>query len=181
MPALGARPIDETQIGFPLRRADALKSAPSQPPSIRPTMLAHHLDQPSLEDLCLRPCGAEAISPRHPPRRDFRAAWPEWRRQDDADQHHLRHRHGERRHVTADGHDIIRDYRAARSLIGLVPQELTIDFFETVWATVKLQPRPLRQGAGPRLYREGAARPFAVGPQGQPDQDAFGRHEAPAR
>src|SRR3954467_5535308 len=38
--------------------------------------------------------------------------------------------------VTADGHDIIRDYRAARSLIGLVPQELTTDAFETVWATV---------------------------------------------
>jgi ABC-2 type transport system ATP-binding protein len=38
--------------------------------------------------------------------------------------------------VTVDGHDIIRDYRAARSLIGLVPQELTTDAFETVWATV---------------------------------------------
>src|ERR1700750_2172764 len=38
--------------------------------------------------------------------------------------------------VTADGHDIIRDYRAARSIIGLVPQELSTDAFETVWATV---------------------------------------------
>jgi ABC-2 type transport system ATP-binding protein len=38
--------------------------------------------------------------------------------------------------VTVDGHDIARDYRAARSLIGLVPQELTTDAFETVWATV---------------------------------------------
>ena len=38
--------------------------------------------------------------------------------------------------VTVDGHDIIRDYRAARSNIGLVPQELTTDMFETVWATV---------------------------------------------
>ena len=37
--------------------------------------------------------------------------------------------------VQADGHDIITDYRAARSLIGLVPQELTTDVFETVWAT----------------------------------------------
>ncbi|WP_118179313.1 ABC transporter ATP-binding protein [Paraburkholderia phosphatilytica] len=34
------------------------------------------------------------------------------------------------------GHDILTDYRAARSLIGLVPQELTTDAFETVWATV---------------------------------------------
>jgi ABC-2 type transport system ATP-binding protein len=38
--------------------------------------------------------------------------------------------------VTADGHDIARDYRAARSKIGLVPQELTTDAYETVWATV---------------------------------------------
>ena len=38
--------------------------------------------------------------------------------------------------VRADGHDIVSDYRAARSLIGLVPQELTTDAFETVWDTV---------------------------------------------
>src|SRR5205807_2099195 len=38
--------------------------------------------------------------------------------------------------VTADGHDIQRDFRAARSIIGLVPQELATDTFETVWATV---------------------------------------------
>jgi ABC-2 type transport system ATP-binding protein len=38
--------------------------------------------------------------------------------------------------VLAGGHDIVADYRAARSLIGLVPQELTTDAFETVWATV---------------------------------------------
>ena len=38
--------------------------------------------------------------------------------------------------VTVDGHDIARDYRAARSLIGLVPQELTTDAFESVWRTV---------------------------------------------
>ena len=37
--------------------------------------------------------------------------------------------------VTVDGHDILRDYRAARALIGLVPQELTTDAFETVWDT----------------------------------------------
>lgn len=39
--------------------------------------------------------------------------------------------------VLADGHDIIRDYRAARSTIGLVPQELTTDVFETVRDTMK--------------------------------------------
>jgi ABC-2 type transport system ATP-binding protein len=38
--------------------------------------------------------------------------------------------------VLADGHDIVREYRAARTIIGLVPQELSTDAFETVWATV---------------------------------------------
>ena len=38
--------------------------------------------------------------------------------------------------VLVDGHDIAADYRAARSLIGLVPQELTTEAFETVWNTV---------------------------------------------
>jgi len=39
--------------------------------------------------------------------------------------------------VLVDGHDSVRDYRAARSKIGLVPQELTSDAFESVWATVR--------------------------------------------
>ena len=39
--------------------------------------------------------------------------------------------------ILADGHDVIRDYRAARSKIGLVPQELTTDAFESVWDTTK--------------------------------------------
>lgn len=39
--------------------------------------------------------------------------------------------------VLADGHDIVRDYRAARASIGLVLQELATDAFETVWATVR--------------------------------------------
>src|ERR1700751_5622310 len=38
--------------------------------------------------------------------------------------------------VTVDGHDIVKDYRAARALIGLVPQELAIGAFEKVRATV---------------------------------------------
>ncbi len=39
--------------------------------------------------------------------------------------------------ILAAGHDVVRDYRAARKAIGLVPQELTTDAFETVWATVR--------------------------------------------
>jgi ABC-2 type transport system ATP-binding protein len=39
--------------------------------------------------------------------------------------------------VLVDGHDIVRDYRAARSEIGLVPQELHTDMFESVWGTVR--------------------------------------------
>ena len=39
--------------------------------------------------------------------------------------------------VTADGHDTVRDYRAARASIGLVPQELHTDSFESVWSTTR--------------------------------------------
>ena len=39
--------------------------------------------------------------------------------------------------VLADGHDVVKDYRAARAKIGLVPQELNTDAFETVWATTR--------------------------------------------
>jgi len=38
--------------------------------------------------------------------------------------------------ILVDGHDIVTEYRATRSLIGLVPQELTTDAFESVWGTV---------------------------------------------
>jgi ABC-2 type transport system ATP-binding protein len=38
--------------------------------------------------------------------------------------------------ILADGHDIVASFRSARSKIGLVPQELSTDMFETVWATV---------------------------------------------
>jgi ABC-2 type transport system ATP-binding protein len=38
--------------------------------------------------------------------------------------------------VSVDGHDIVKDYRAARAMIGLVPQELTSNAFESVWQTV---------------------------------------------
>src|SRR5262244_2552010 len=40
--------------------------------------------------------------------------------------------------VTVDGHDIIRDYRAARTPIGLVPQEIMMAPFESVWASVTM-------------------------------------------
>jgi ABC-2 type transport system ATP-binding protein len=43
--------------------------------------------------------------------------------------------------ITVEGHDAIRDFRAARRLIGLVPQELSVDMFETVLATVKYSRR----------------------------------------
>src|SRR5437868_7980096 len=39
--------------------------------------------------------------------------------------------------VAIDGHDIIAEYRHTRSMIGLVPQELTLPPFETVWSTVR--------------------------------------------
>jgi ABC-2 type transport system ATP-binding protein len=51
--------------------------------------------------------------------------------------------------VTVDGHDHVHDYRAARSMIGLVPQELTTDAFETVWATCSLSRGLFNKTASP--------------------------------
>jgi ABC-2 type transport system ATP-binding protein len=56
------------------------------------------------------------------------------------------------------GHDILADYRKARSLIGLVPQELTTDAFETVWNTVSfsrgLFGKPANPGHIEKVLRE---------------------------
>jgi ABC-2 type transport system ATP-binding protein len=51
--------------------------------------------------------------------------------------------------VLADGHDIIKDYRAVRAKIGLVPQELTSDMFETVWNTVSFSRGLFGKAASP--------------------------------
>jgi ABC-2 type transport system ATP-binding protein len=51
--------------------------------------------------------------------------------------------------VLADGYDIVSDYRHARSQIGLVPQELTTDAFETVWATVSFSRGLFGKGRDP--------------------------------
>ena len=60
--------------------------------------------------------------------------------------------------VTVDGHDIIDDYRAARAMIGLVPQELTTDAFESVWNTVSfsrgLFGKPARPGYIEQLLKD---------------------------
>ena len=63
--------------------------------------------------------------------------------------------------VTADGHDIVRDYRAARSMIGLVPQELSTDAFETVWATVSFS-RGLFGRAPNAAFIEGLLRDLSL-------------------
>jgi ABC-2 type transport system ATP-binding protein len=51
--------------------------------------------------------------------------------------------------ISADGHDIVRDFRAARAKIGLVPQELTTDAFETVWDTVSFSRGLFGKAANP--------------------------------
>ena len=52
--------------------------------------------------------------------------------------------------ILVDGNDIVSQYRAARALIGLVPQELTTDAFETVWATVSFSRGLFGKAPNPR-------------------------------
>jgi ABC-2 type transport system ATP-binding protein len=63
--------------------------------------------------------------------------------------------------VIADGHDIVTDYRAARAMIGLVPQELSTDAFETVWATVSFS-RGLFGRAPNPAFLEGLLRDLSL-------------------
>ncbi|WP_342363377.1 ABC transporter ATP-binding protein [Terrarubrum flagellatum] len=56
--------------------------------------------------------------------------------------------------VTAGGHDIVAGYRKARALIGLVPQELATDTFETVWATVSFSRGLFGKPANPALVEK---------------------------
>ena len=56
--------------------------------------------------------------------------------------------------ITADGHDTVRDYRAARAAIGLVPQELHTDSFETVWDTVNFSRGLFGKAANPALIEK---------------------------
>ena len=56
--------------------------------------------------------------------------------------------------VLVEGHDIVSDFRAARALIGLVPQELTTDAFETVWATVSFSRGLWGKPANPALIKK---------------------------
>jgi len=56
--------------------------------------------------------------------------------------------------VVADGHDIRKDFRAARMKIGLVPQELTTDAFETVWATVSFSRGLFGKPGNPALIEQ---------------------------
>ncbi|MDP9083926.1 MAG: ABC transporter ATP-binding protein [Pseudomonadota bacterium] len=63
--------------------------------------------------------------------------------------------------VTAGGHDIVQDYRAARAKIGLVPQELSTDAFETVWATVSFS-RGLFGRAPNPVFIEGLLRDLSL-------------------
>lgn len=79
--------------------------------------------------------------------------------------------------VTADGHDILADYRAARSRIGLVPQELTTDAFETVWATVSFSRGLFGKPKNP-AHVEQVLRDLSLGQARQQDHDAVGRDEA---
>jgi len=63
--------------------------------------------------------------------------------------------------VVADGHDIVRDPRGARSKIGLVPQELSTDAFETVWSTVRFSRGLFGKPANP-TYLEKVLRALAL-------------------
>ena len=56
--------------------------------------------------------------------------------------------------VTVDGHGIVKDYRLTRSMIGLVPQELTVDHFESVWASLTFSRHLFGKPDDPKLIEK---------------------------
>ncbi len=108
----------------------------------------------------------------------FALLGPNGGRQDDAHQHHLRHRPIRRRGtIRVDGKDIIADYRAVRAMIGLCAAG-TLDGHvrDTRGNTVNFS----RGFSASRVITHWSRRccaTFALGQEGQPDHDAFGRHE----
>ncbi len=80
--------------------------------------------------------------------------------------------------VTVDGHDIVRDFRTTRAMIGLVPQELTTDAFATVWQTVSFSRGLFGKKPNPSPHREGPQGSLPVGQERLQDRTAFRRHEA---
>ena len=79
--------------------------------------------------------------------------------------------------VVVDGHDIVTDFRAARAMIGLVPQELTLDMFEIGRDHGEIEPRSVRQMGRSGLYRQDPEGSFASRSQELEADDAVGRHE----
>ena len=75
--------------------------------------------------------------------------------------------------VTVDGHDIVREYRATRSIIGLVPQEVTTDAFATVWQTVTFSRGLFGKKPDPGPYRARPQGAHAVGQEGLQDHARF--------
>ena len=83
--------------------------------------------------------------------------------------------------VTVGGHDIIRDFRKTRAMIGLVPQELTTDAFVSVWTTVTFSRGLFGKSPNP-AHIEKSWGPYALGQEGRQDHHARGsRVHAKAR
>ena len=65
--------------------------------------------------------------------------------------------------ILIDGHDVMRDYRAARGMVGLVPQEIALDIFSTVLNAGQLQPQAVRPRRRSRLSSSGCCATFRCG------------------
>ena len=139
---------------------------------------AHHLRRQPVEDLRLGLPRPQAHQSGYPSRRDLCAAGAERRRQDDADQHHLRHRQRQR------GNRLGRRPRQ-RPRLSRRPRDDRAGAAGADHRCLRdgmghdqLQPRAVRQAPQSRPHRQGAEGAVAVGQEGQHDHDAVGRHEA---
>ena len=112
-------------------------------------------------------------------RRDLRVARAQRRRQDDADQHRLRHRHASAGRVTVAGHDIGRDYRAARRDDRAGAAGAAHRTFESVIGRRSPSAAACSASRPNPAHIEKVLRDCRSGTSATQDHGAVGRHEAP--
>ncbi len=81
--------------------------------------------------------------------------------------------------VTVGGHDIQRDFRAARQMIGLVPQEISLEPFSKVINSVQFSRGLFGKSRGDSVVEDTLQTAEPLGQARQPDQGTLRRHEAP--
>ena len=182
-PAENTHRTDNSLLGpeQPAANQPSAYEAPLHSPRYhRPHARHHHRDEPA-QELCIGVHGAERCVAGRSAAARFSHCWGRTaraRRRSSASSCGIVNPTSGT--VLVDGHDIVKDYRASRALIGLVPQELTTDAFETVWDTVSFSRGLFGKPANPAHIEKTLRSLSLMDKKDNHDPHLVGRHEAAA-